>query len=144
LTADRDQLKAFRQLLAFIGPQLQRWVFFVQRLFGAITFNSSHLLHRLLPSRRDTHYSLRPSAHYYVLSIQTTALSGNNYITKFYIETLVVFDNSIICISFKFNHIFCISGLIVTCIKLLLTFPGGGIDKHCNSHIGRLMRRCTK
>jgi len=51
------------------------------KLFAAITLNLFHLLHHFLPPRRDTHYSLRPRAHDFALSIRTshsvTIISSN-------------------------------------------------------------------
>ena len=51
-------------------------------LFAKITSNANHLLHQLLPPRRETNYSLRPRTHDFTLSGRTSSLNGNNYITR--------------------------------------------------------------
>ena len=51
-------------------------------LFAKITSNANHLLHQLLPPRRETNYSLRPRAHDFTLSGRTSSLNDNNYITR--------------------------------------------------------------
>jgi len=87
--ADRDRLEAFLRRSATLGfrsdtaPTLsdicsER----DDKLFTKIITNTSHLLHHLLPPRRDTHYSLRPRAHDFTLSVRTTSLNDNNYINR--------------------------------------------------------------
>ena len=68
--ADRDRLEAFLRRSATAGfrsiavPTLRIICLEADdKLFAKITSNSYHLLHHLLPSRRDTHYSLRLRAH---------------------------------------------------------------------------------
>jgi hypothetical protein len=87
--ADRDRLEAFLRRSAKIGfrsdaaPTLG--VICSERddkLFMKITSNPNHLLHQLLPPRRETCYSLRPRAHDFTLSVRTTSLNDNNYITR--------------------------------------------------------------
>jgi hypothetical protein len=87
--ADRDRLEAFLRRAATLGfrsgtaPTLgdicsDR----DDKLFSKITSNPNHLLHHLLPPKRDTHYSLRPRAHDFTLPIRTTSLNDNNYINR--------------------------------------------------------------
>jgi len=52
------------------------------KLFVANALNPFHPLHTLLPPRHETHYSLRPHAHDFTLSIRTTSLSDNNFINR--------------------------------------------------------------
>ena len=64
--ADRDRLEAFLRRSAKLGFRPTTALTLADicseaddRLFTRITSNSLHLLHPLLPPRRDTHYSLR-------------------------------------------------------------------------------------
>ena len=52
------------------------------QLFRKMASNSEHVLHHLLPPKRDAHYSLRPRAHDYVLTTRTTSLHDSNYINR--------------------------------------------------------------
>ena len=87
--ADRARLEAFLRRSVNIGfrsdtaPTLG--VICSERddaLFAKITSNANHLLHQLLPPRRETNYSLRPRAHDFTLSGRTSSLNDNNYITR--------------------------------------------------------------
>jgi len=85
--ADRDRLEAFLKWLTALGfrpakAPTQGTICSEadDKLFAAIALN--HLLHHLLPPSRDTHYSLRPHAHDFTLSIRTTSLSDNNFINR--------------------------------------------------------------
>lgn len=87
--ADRDRLEAFLRRSTSLGfrPTTAPTLGTIcsdadDKLFAEITSNSSHLLHPLLPPRRDVHYSLRPRAHDYTLSVRTSSLSDNNYINR--------------------------------------------------------------
>jgi len=87
--ADRDRLEAFLRRSTALGfrpataPTLGKICSEADdKLFAAITLNPFHPLHHLLPPRRDTHYSLRPRAHDFTLSIRTTSLSDNNFINR--------------------------------------------------------------
>ena len=57
------------------------WIL-IDTLFAKITSNMNHLLHQLLPPRRETYYSLRPRAHDFMLSGSTALLNDNNYTTR--------------------------------------------------------------
>ena len=87
--ADRDRLEAFLRRSATLGyrsttaPTLSAICSEADdKLFEKITSNSSHLLHHLLPPRRDTQYSLRPRAHHFTLPTRTTSLKDKNYFNR--------------------------------------------------------------
>ena len=87
--ADRDRLEAFLRRSATLGyrsttaPTLSAICAEADdKLFEKITSNSSHLLHHLLPPRRDTQYSLRPRAHHFTLPTRTTSLKDKNYFDR--------------------------------------------------------------
>jgi len=107
------------ETLIVIWCSLDRSTLSVQRLtkndklFAAITVNSSHLLHHLLPPRRDTHYSLRlPVLMTTLAQFEQLHLVIIITLTECNIKTLVVFDNSVF--NFNLTTILCISSLTVT------------------------------
>ena len=78
---DRDRLEAFLKRSAALGlrpiaaPALRAICSEADdRLFEKVTSCSTHLLHHLLPPRRDIQYSLRPRSHDY-LTARTTSLN---------------------------------------------------------------------
>jgi len=88
--ADRDRLEAFLRWSTALGfrstsaPTLGTICSEADdKLFATIALNPFHLLHHLLPPRRDTHYSLRPRAHDFTLSIRSTSLGDNNFINRY-------------------------------------------------------------
>ena len=126
--ADRDRLESFLRRSTALGfrPATAPTLCVLcseadDKLFKAITANSSHLLHHLLPPRREIQYSLRPRAHDFTLLMRTTSLSDNNYMNRMLyknIGCIWLYCN----LYFNLTTILCISGLTVTCIKLLLTY----------------------
>jgi len=87
--ADRNRLEAFLRRSTALGfrpataPTLSTICSEAHdKLFVAIALNPFHLLNHLLRPRRDTHYSLRSCAHDFTLSIRTTSLSDNNFISR--------------------------------------------------------------
>ena len=87
--ADRDRLEAFLRrstALAFCSataPTLGTICSGADdKQFAAIALKPFHLLHHLLPPRRDEHYSLRPRAHDFALSVRTSSLRDNNFISR--------------------------------------------------------------
>ena len=87
--ADRDRLEAFLRRSTALGfrPATAPTLGTIcseadDKLFAAIALNPFHLLHHLLPPRRDAHYSLRPRAHGFALSIRTSSLRDNNFISR--------------------------------------------------------------
>jgi len=94
-----------------------------EKLFAAITFNASHLLHHLLPPMQVRHALL--VAYDITLSIQTTSLRDNNFINRMlYWHIGCIWQYcSLICIChFNSTTNICIRDLTVTCLKLLLTY----------------------
>jgi len=130
LAADRDHLEAFLRWSTALGfrPATAPTLGTVcseadDKLITAIALNPFHLLHHLLPPRRDTHYSLRPmhttSLSQFELRHSETIIS----LTECYIKTLFAFDNIVVYVfHFNLTAILCISVLTVTFIKLLLTY----------------------
>ena len=67
---DRHRLEVFLRRSARLGYRANSSTTFASicddaddQLFERITSNSQHLLHRLLPSEREQHYSLRERSH---------------------------------------------------------------------------------
>jgi hypothetical protein len=50
-------------------------------LFNNIINNKCHILFPLLPPKRDNHYSMRKRSHDYKISLRTSSLTDNNFIT---------------------------------------------------------------
>ena len=85
--ADRDRLEAFLRRSTSVGfrPATAALLETIcsktdDKLFTNITSNSSHFLYHLLPPKRDMLCSLRPRAHDFTLSTQTT----------FYLMTIII------------------------------------------------------
>jgi len=53
-----------------------------ERLFYQVTKNTRHLLHPLLPPRRDRHYSLRQRVHDFELPDRTSELKNKNFMMR--------------------------------------------------------------
>ena len=53
-----------------------------ERLFYQVTNDTRHLLHPLLPPRRDRHYSLRQRVHYFELPDRTLELKNKNFMMR--------------------------------------------------------------
>ena len=53
-----------------------------ERLFYRVTHNTRHLLHPLLPPRRDRHYSFRQPAHDFELPDRTSELKNKNFLRR--------------------------------------------------------------
>jgi hypothetical protein len=51
-------------------------------LFNNIINNKCHILFPLLPPKRDNHYSMRNRSHDHKLSLRTSSLTDNNFITR--------------------------------------------------------------
>jgi hypothetical protein len=87
--ADRDRIEAFLRRSERLGYRASGSRSFAEicsdaedNLFDRVTNNKHHLLHPMLPEKRDIQYSLRERAHNYKLPTRTSALSDCNFITK--------------------------------------------------------------
>ena len=93
--ADRNRLEAFLRRSTALGfhPETAPTLGTIcseadDKLFAAIALNPFHLLHHLLPPRCDAHYSLRPRAHGFALSIRTSSPRDNNFISRLLNENI--------------------------------------------------------
>ena len=89
--ADRYRLEAFYRRSTVLGfrpataPTLSTICSeAVNKLFTAITFNSSNLLHHRLPPKRDIHYSWRPvlTISHFQFELLHRALSDHNILEQ--------------------------------------------------------------
>ena len=52
------------------------------KLFKQVLSNSNHVLHALLPPRRETVYNLRPRKHDRLQPVQTNRFTNSNFLTR--------------------------------------------------------------
>jgi len=117
--ADHDRLEAFLTRSTALGfrpataPTLAKICSEAdEKLFTAPALKPFHLLHHLLPPRRDMHYSLRPRAHNFTLSIWSTSLSEINFINRMLYKNIGCIWQY--CNKLNLTAILCISVLTVT------------------------------
>ena len=88
-TDDKNRLQAFLQRSSKFGYRASSTSTFTslcdeadERLFHRVTYNPHHLLHPLLPPRRNKHYSFRQRTHDYELPDRTTELKNKNFLMR--------------------------------------------------------------
>ena len=86
---DQNRLEAFLRRSTKFGYRANSTSTFAslceeadERLFNRVTYNTSHLLHPLLPPRRNTHYSFRQRTHDFELPDRTSELKNKNFLIR--------------------------------------------------------------